>query len=422
MGVAGSALHWRDVYSVVSWKKILEATAESCPKEGALAAGLTDLLIALVDYHSVEKPVLKNIPLRMEKLSKLADLASSLENTIVESGGVTSKTVPKGRSEPKVYQKSDIRGGSIIRQEKQVGPWVHSLARRAAKKVAYLEVVLDSEQSGPFASIGKMNEHIVGRMRTAPPEGLLRLTPGTKFEKMDFLHRDFEHHTGEDGSLTNPATEMSRALIEWLSSGSVEGFYVWLEGHPICTADRHFNGTSYKRVSSIQYGTNEKVRQVYAVGKRLMTRPFGSTDTLINLTTVRGTKAGEAFVWLVDGTLLVHAHQSGSFHHSSFNSGKKVRCAGTMEVEDGKLVGIDNNSGHYQPSDRHFLALLGELEKLGVMRGRTLVGTHGISDARISPYAPMWNLELAEYKDRAGKKGIKAFGVPESVSAALKHM
>lgn len=39
----------------------------------------------------------------------------------------------------------------------------------------------------------------------------------------------------------------------------------------------------------------------------------------------------------------------GQFNHSSFNAGREVICAGNMKINNGQLIMIDNNSGHYQP-------------------------------------------------------------------------
>jgi len=47
--------------------------------------------------------------------------------------------------------------------------------------------------------------------------------------------------------------------------------------------------------------------------------------------------------------------KAGSFHHSSFMSGKPVLCAGEITVTNGHIVHIDNLSGHYQPSTQNLL-------------------------------------------------------------------
>jgi len=42
--------------------------------------------------------------------------------------------------------------------------------------------------------------------------------------------------------------------------------------------------------------------------------------------------------------------QFGSYNHSTFNAGRGVICAGTIGINNGNLVWVDNNSGHYKPT------------------------------------------------------------------------
>ncbi|MBK8977224.1 MAG: hypothetical protein IPM29_15035 [Planctomycetes bacterium] len=43
----------------------------------------------------------------------------------------------------------------------------------------------------------------------------------------------------------------------------------------------------------------------------------------------------------------------GQFNHSSFNAGNDVICAGMIRAQNGQLLGLSNNSGHYKPSQQH---------------------------------------------------------------------
>ena len=54
-----------------------------------------------------------------------------------------------------------------------------------------------------------------------------------------------------------------------------------------------------------------------------------------------------AYVWAKGGDILTAQHEGLTFHHSSFTSGKKVKCAGMIRVDGGKVTKISNNSGHY---------------------------------------------------------------------------
>ena len=46
---------------------------------------------------------------------------------------------------------------------------------------------------------------------------------------------------------------------------------------------------------------------------------------------------------------------AGTFHHSSFLSGKPVLCAGEIAVDQGKITKVSNSSGHYRPSTSDLL-------------------------------------------------------------------
>ncbi len=42
--------------------------------------------------------------------------------------------------------------------------------------------------------------------------------------------------------------------------------------------------------------------------------------------------------------------KANRFNHSSFNAAGDVICAGKITIKDGRLMGIDNDSGHYKPN------------------------------------------------------------------------
>jgi hypothetical protein len=54
------------------------------------------------------------------------------------------------------------------------------------------------------------------------------------------------------------------------------------------------------------------------------------------------------------------------FFHSSYMGGGDVLCGGRIFVKKGKLVGIDNSSGHYKPTAEHLRQCIRELDRQGV--------------------------------------------------------
>ncbi len=53
----------------------------------------------------------------------------------------------------------------------------------------------------------------------------------------------------------------------------------------------------------------------------------------------------------------------GTFHHSSFLSGRPVLSAGEIKLDQGIIKHIDNGSGHYKPTTQHLLDCVKLLER-----------------------------------------------------------
>ncbi|MGV3344835.1 hypothetical protein ACGVWS_03500 [Enterobacteriaceae bacterium LUAb1] len=59
--------------------------------------------------------------------------------------------------------------------------------------------------------------------------------------------------------------------------------------------------------------------------------------------------------------IYAYSQQQHEFHHSSFLSGAPVYSAGELAVNNGKLIGITNKSGHYKPEFSHFYNMMNYL-------------------------------------------------------------
>lgn len=92
-----------------------------------------------------------------------------------------------------------------------------------------------------------------------------------------------------------------------------------------------------------------------------------------------------------DMELLYSANQpakGGTFHHSSFLSGKPVLCAGELEIRNGKLLYIDNGSGHYRPNTQQLLNCLDVLDRrYGVDLVQVQIADHSQPQAQWSSAA-----------------------------------
>jgi hypothetical protein len=417
--MAGSTEHWRDVCSNEAWKKIRtrKPTVDYVAHQGR---DLLDCIgSAITEYHAIPKTEAQRLEERREGLLKIYALADRYLKAVREHGKEPAlKSMRKGSSPP---HKARAMGPGSYDLDPNLDPWIHSLAGRALEKRAYLGHLLERCcKDGPFQSVNKFQTFFAQRMAKTPPAELLRLTSGTKLEQLDPLHRDFELVVDPAGQVSDPKTRMSEALIEWISSASPLPFFLFLEGHPVCTRT-HYLDDDFKIVHRVSYERNAQVRQVWIRGDQLVARGVFDTGVPMPLTTTAaGTKAGEAFVWLANGELLIHSHVSGQFHHSSFNGGHKVRCAGTLSATNGILGRIDNNSGHYQPSDRHYLTLLQIFQGAGVTDNQTKAGTHGIH-GMLMPFGGFATLQVTQYNQKAARQNVRPFDVPMSVLNNLRY-
>jgi hypothetical protein len=64
---------------------------------------------------------------------------------------------------------------------------------------------------------------------------------------------------------------------------------------------------------------------------------------------------GCAFAMDLDDDVYMWSGNAYNINHSSFMSGKPVKCAGMIHIKGGRVVGVNNGSGHYKPSTK-FLA------------------------------------------------------------------
>lgn len=81
-----------------------------------------------------------------------------------------------------------------------------------------------------------------------------------------------------------------------------------------------------------------------------------SNNSIFNL---KSSREGFIFVYDTEENLYVtEYHDVGKFHHSSFLSGNDVKCAGKINFENGVILSISNDSGHYKPDFKCLLYLL----------------------------------------------------------------
>jgi len=72
-------------------------------------------------------------------------------------------------------------------------------------------------------------------------------------------------------------------------------------------------------------------------------------------------------------------------HHSSLSGGQPVAAAGELVVENGRVVGITNRSGHYKPEPKMTGQLLTSLREMGLDLAGAQVVTYTADGDPFSP-------------------------------------
>ncbi|MEZ5584166.1 MAG: hypothetical protein R3F37_16725 [Candidatus Competibacteraceae bacterium] len=378
--MAGNQHPWRDVMPNEAWQKVLEATNSQQDQS------VNSITNQLSKYHLIQKTNSSYFDQRINELRNIANLTVNYLNQKHGQAGYQKSNNKK----LSVSTKVNLRGQHTVSiAEKDIDRWVYSLGRRALKKAGYLQELKNSpvKHLSDVSQFKTYLKNLATKIQKNSSPELLRLDPSVKPEKWDPYHRPIEviiDLDRQEVSVGREHTPISGAFVGWCSSNSPLPFFVWLEGEPICTQEGYLK-TTLPEVSRIQYelSNREGIRQVFIKNGSLVARPCFDWGTTQLLDTKSGQhKNGEAFVWLRTGNLLIHTHVVGNFHHSSFNGGHKVLCAGTMTVQNGKIKRVDNNSGHYKPTTRHFLTFLKLLDDKKVLADDALIATHDINKGK----------------------------------------
>jgi hypothetical protein len=61
---------------------------------------------------------------------------------------------------------------------------------------------------------------------------------------------------------------------------------------------------------------------------------------------------------------IIYVEDNGQFFHSALANGKKVLAAGKIELKEGRLIKVSNESGHYMPTDEEMRYMLSKFHSL----------------------------------------------------------
>lgn len=124
-----------------------------------------------------------------------------------------------------------------------------------------------------------------------------------------------------------------------------------------------------RRPSVVRYLRTSAERAPYKLSVRngLIVDAKGRPFDTVRSAALPSEKNEAIFVMSSSGEIFASSeNEPGKFHHSSLAGGERVAAAGTIRVEQGRLVGISNASGHYQPGGWQTEQALTSLELQGV--------------------------------------------------------
>jgi hypothetical protein len=273
-----------------------------------------------------------------------------------------------------------------------------TLQRRALRKADYLEMLRtmyrDEASRTPEALISELNK---------PQEVSARsvgIVNGVRMEKLDPVHRPVELARDRAGNFVDPDTtgnadpaSMNTMLLQWMHESKTDRklppFFLWLEDKIVCLSE---DKGVIARVASVEYApanhhgsAQAKLRMVFFTGNRIMmsdlSRPQNAAESCstadYSSAIDKGGAGVAAYVWTLSGEVLIGQHQQSGFHHSSFESGGEVRCAGMIRIDNHRVQLVTNNSGHYRPSAVHLRSFISFLQDRNAIDGTAHVHCAG---------------------------------------------
>ncbi len=371
---------WRDVIKASTFTKLIEQKmGTTTARVGKLTqlkgvfdrnlsspeAFLYHIADKLSSYHGLHKGELKMIDPRIKALKELSQLATryltefkvdmahaAMRNTNAE-GGVDNNLKHKFLGS---HQSGKPMDETIDRN-------MLTLARRSLRKAAYLGQLKKYYSKGGAGFRWRDAQELLNYVRSPQEDDgkSMGLTPGVRMEQVDFAHRgDFEE--------TSVEKSCGWTFEIWAKSAQHQQtpFFLWLEMTSVCVEEDKslIAGTqsvAYDRADLQQATPGNSVKLVIP-GSPVMEMDLanmGNGPMTCDTSTYKcaGSKdpleqwgdGVAAFVWTKEGELFIARHEGLVYHHSSFISGGRVRCAGMIIIKNGVVTAISNHSGHYHP-------------------------------------------------------------------------
>jgi len=329
-------------------------------------------------YHGMDKRDKGQLSSRIQVLKTIYTITTDYlaREKKVTRDSLTSQERKKARDQD--YSKEM---NPEYKSNDSMGYLMDKLARRAKRKAEYIAELkkhLDEGDKG-FTGYDNLLAYIEKERNT---ETLVGMQPDVMMERLDPWHRSFEMVVSGHSRMAKNFYEL--AFMRWSASQEANTipFFLWLEGNFVCTGIDDGSSKYAKfdkaewvpRMVTYESGANSPHLVRFAGGCAYSFLSEGGSEEksqLMDVCPVQNAKtmgAGAyAYVWTKDGMLLCGAHEGNKFHHSSFTSGSKVRCAGMIRFVAGKVDFVSNDSGHYKPPIKYLDRFVDYLLSKGVV-------------------------------------------------------
>lgn len=159
-----------------------------------------------------------------------------------------------------------------------------------------------------------------------------------------------------------------------IKNNTIEGFYF-----------ARFNNNFYEWIEkSTKVKTSGKVKYLNQLEKaRYLVKADGNggliyatSNKRVETPIDRSMRKPDVYIYALDLEGNLYIAKEGDFdlnqpnfrlQHPSFSSGGRLLAAGTIEIKNGKVIYIDNASGHYIPGEFSLFKVISELKKMNVV-------------------------------------------------------
>jgi len=393
---------WRDIPPARAWQTLLQPVIDSL-KNRETQVRMSNLLDAIKLYDLLRKDAIDTLEDRARLLDIIADQVDEIFATAYKFHvGQVARDTKTGKAALKA--RGETSSAFYVKGDHKIP--LAALSRRARTKAGYLRALAAHYRSHADSINPQAFIDSVFRAPQVKQGKAIGLVPGVRLEGVDPAGRGWEVTWDPGTDDITVANSMGIYAKRWLTQlrrdATTPPLFVWLEAQEVCrTKDEAGQVNTVKMVGdeelkstvwTVHVTDGGVVQQGKFVEDGYRWEPF-DTQWVTGADSDKGKHHTLAYVWTTHKELFCELHNPrqgrewDSFHHSSFLRGGLVLCAGMIGARQGKIIFINNNSGHYQPSPANLQKLVKHLNKRSAFADNAVVELAGREGTPLSPAA-----------------------------------